>query len=216
MLYPELFRAQVLNLLQLGRDILVIMPGRPTYNYRLLGLLPLTFFIAQVIHYWRYGGLGNLLWMCNVGNLLLAIGLFLDHRELIRAAAIWTIPGLVVWVLYVLLDYGFLVSSTLAHVGGIIVGLIALRRVGMDRTAWLYAYAWALFMQIAARLLTTPELNVNVSHSIQQGWERYFTSYWKFWLVLNFVTGFVLWTLGKILSLIWPEPAPNRARIQTA
>ena len=154
--------------------------------------------------------------MCNVGNLLLAIGLFLDHRELIRAAAIWTIPGLVVWVLYVLLDYGFLFSSTLAHVGGIIVGLIALRRVRMDRTAWLYAYAWALFMQIAARLLTTPELNVNVSHNIQQGWEKYFTSYWKFWVVLNFVTGFVLWTLGKILSLIWPGPAPSRARIQTA
>ena len=193
------------------------MSVRPThYSHRLLGLLPLAFFIGQVIHYWRFGGLGNLLWMCNVGNLLLAIGLFLDHRELIRAAAIWTIPGLVVWVLYVLLDYGFLFSSTLAHVGGIIVGLIALRRVGMDRTAWLYAYAWALFMQIAARLLTTPELNVNVSHNIQQGWERYFTSYWKFWVVLNFVTAFVLWTLGKILAFIWPAPAPNRPRIQTA
>ena len=73
------------------------MSVRPThYSHRLLGLLPLAFFFGQVIHYWRFGGLGNLLWMCNVGNLLLAIGLFLDHRELIRAAAIWTIPGLVV------------------------------------------------------------------------------------------------------------------------
>src|SRR5437870_9880628 len=103
------------------------------YSHRLLGLLPLAFFIGQVIHYWRYGGAGNLLWMCNVGNLLLAIGLFLDHRELIRAAAIWTIPGLVVWIQYVLLAYGFLFSSTLAHVGGIAIALIALRRVGMDR-----------------------------------------------------------------------------------
>ncbi len=193
------------------------MSVRPTnYSYRLLGFLPLAFFIAQVIHYWRFGGLGNLLWMCNVGNLLLAIGLFLDHRELIRAAAIWTIPGLVVWVRYVLLDYGFLFSSTLAHVGGIIVGLIALRRVGMDRTAWLYASAWALFMQMAARLLTPPELNVNISHNIQPGWERYFTSYWKFWILLTMATALVLWILGRILSLLWPEARRTRAEIQAA
>src|SRR6266705_2318842 len=193
------------------------MSVRPTnYSYRLLGFLPLAFFIAQVIHYWRFGGLGNLLWMCNVGNLLLAIGLFLDHRELIRAAAIWTIPGFVVWVRYVLLDYGFLFSSTLAHVGGIIVGLIALRRVGMDRTAWLYASAWALFMQMAARLLTPPELNVNISHNIQPGWERYFTSYWKFWILLTMATALVLWILGRILSLLWPEARRTRAEIQAA
>ncbi len=192
------------------------MPGPPNYTYRLLGLLPLTFFLAQVIHYWRFGGLGNLLWMCNVGNLLLALGLFLDHRELIRAAAIWTIPGLVVWVRYVLLDYGFIFSSTLAHVGGIVVGMIALRRVGMDRTAWLYAFAWSLFMQIAARLLTAPELNVNISQDIQPGWERYFTSYWKFWLVLNLTIGFVLWGLGKILALVWPGSTRTRVEIKTA
>lgn len=151
-----------------------------------------------------------------MGNLLLAIGLFLDHRELIRAAAIWTIPGFVVWVRYVLLDYGFLFSSTLAHVGGIVIAMIALRRVGMDRTAWLYAFAWSLFMQISARLLTTPDLNVNLSHNIQPGWERYFTSYWKFWLVLNLVIGFGLWGLGKILWFVWPGPARIGAEIQTA
>ena len=67
-------------------------------RFRVIGLLPLTFFLAQAIHYWRVGGMGNLLWMCNVGNLLLAIGLFFNHRELIRAAAIWTIPGLLLWV----------------------------------------------------------------------------------------------------------------------
>ena len=42
--------------------------------------------------------------MCNIGNLLLAIGLFLNHRELIRAAAIWMIPGLGIWFWYVWLS----------------------------------------------------------------------------------------------------------------
>ena len=27
-------------------------------RYRLMGLLPLTFFAVQAIHYWRFGGMG--------------------------------------------------------------------------------------------------------------------------------------------------------------
>lgn len=189
-------------------------------RYRLMGLLPLVFFAVQTIHYWRFGGMSHLLWMCNAGNVLLGIGLLMSHRELIRAAAIWTIPGLVVWIMYVLLPSGFYFSTTLAHAGGFVVGLIALRRVGMDRTAWIYAFAWFLFTQFAARVLTPPELNVNVSHRIQDGWGNTFTSYWKFWLVLTIGTGALLWVIGKALSLIWPasvtEPRPvvSRSEIQ--
>ena len=183
-------------------------------RFRLIGLLPLTFFLAQTVHYWRFGGLGNLLWMCNVGNLLLAIGLFLEHRELIRAAAIWTIPGLVIWIWYVLLNGVPPFSSTLAHVGGIFVGLIALRRVRMDRIAWIYAFAWYLFMQLASRLVTSPVLNVNVAHQIQPGWEKSFSSYWKFWIVMVVIVAVGLWVMGLVLSLIWPstQVLQNRER----
>ena len=181
------------------------MDWRLNTRFRLIGLLPLTFFLAQTVHYWRFGGLGNLLWMCNVGNLLLAIGLFLEHRELIRAAAIWTIPGLVIWIWYVLLNGGPPLSSALAHVGGIFVGLIALRRVRMDRIAWIYAFAWYLFMQLASRLVTSPVLNVNVAHQIQPGWEKSFSSYWKFWVVMVVIVAVGLWVMGLALSLIWPS-----------
>src|SRR5678810_1247180 len=85
---------------------------------RLLGILPLIFFIAQFVHYWRINELGHLLWMCNVGNLLLAMGLFLEKPLVIRLSAIWMIPGLLVWILYVVLAWGVFLTSTLAHVGG--------------------------------------------------------------------------------------------------
>ena len=189
------------------------MSDRLETRYRLMGLLPLAFFAVQAIHYWRFGGMGHLLWMCNAGNVLLGIGLLLSHRELIRAAAIWTIPGLVVWVIYVLLPSGFYFSTTLAHVGGFVVGLIALRRVGMDSTAWVYALAWYLFTQLAARLLTPVELNVNVSHRVQDGWNNAFTSYWKFWVVVTIVTGAVLWVIAKALSLIWPARSVAETRV---
>jgi len=174
-------------------------------RYRLLGVLPLLFFAVQTIHYARYGGLGNLLWMCNAGNVLLGIGLLMGHREMIRAAAIWTIPGLGIWIKYVLLASGFYFSTTLAHVGGIAVALIVLRRVRMDRVAWLYAFGWYLLTQLAARLFAAPDLNVNVANHVQAGWETTFTSYWKFWIVMSLAVAVVLWAIGFALSLIWPE-----------
>lgn len=180
------------------------MNERLETRYRLLGLLPLMFFLVQTIHYWRYGGMGNLLWMCNAGNVLLGIGLLLGYRELIRAAAVWTIPGLGIWIKYVLLASGFYFSTTLAHVGGIIVGLIALQRVGMGQLAWLYAFGWYLLTQLAARLFTAPELNVNVAHRIQTGWETTFNSYWLFWIVLTTITAGAMWAICFGLSLVWP------------
>ena len=180
------------------------MRDQTTARFRLLGFLPLIFFLAQVAHYARYGGLGNLAWMCNVGNLLLAIGLFLKHKELIRASAIWTIPGLGVWFWYVWLTGSTAFSSTLAHVGGIIVGMFVLSRVRMDRIAWLYALVWYLFMQVVSRLLTQPELNVNVVYTIQPGWKNEFGSFWKFWLVMTILVAAGLWVIGLMLSWIWP------------
>jgi hypothetical protein len=190
-----------------ARDILKKMPRQLTLRFRMLGLLPLIFFLAQTLYYWRVGGMGYLLYMCNVGNLLLAFGLFFGRTELIRAAAIWTIPGLAIWIRYVVLEHDYVFSSFLAHVGGIIVGLIVLRTVRMDRIAWLYAFTWYLIMQLAARLFTAPELNVNVAFRVQPGWEQTFSSYWKFWIVMSAAVAACLWVIGTVLGWLWPDVA---------
>jgi len=169
---------------------------------RLLGLLPLIFFLAQFLHYSRTNELGNMFWMCNIGNLILAMGLFLEKPVPIRLAAIWTLPGLVVWFIYVVLTWGVFLSSTLAHVGGIIVAMIALRHYGMDRTAWRWAFGWYLVVQLASRFFTPAELNVNLAHTVQAGWA--FQSYWTFWLVLTATTIVGLWLCGLLLWCIWP------------
>jgi len=176
----------------------------PRTKLRLLGVLPLIFFLAQAVHYWRINQLGHLFWICNVGNLLLAVGLFLEKPVVVRLAAIWTIPGLLVWILYVVLAWGVFLSSTLAHVGGLIVALFALSRVGMDRTAWRWAFGWYLVVQLLSRLFTAADLNVNLAHAVQPGWERTFTTYWTFWLTLTAVAVVVLWLSGLLLWSIWP------------
>jgi len=176
----------------------------PRTKLRLLGLLPLIFFLAQGVHYWQRNELGHTLWMCNIGNLLLALGLFLERPTVVRLAAIWTIPGLLIWILYVALAWGVFLSSTLAHVGGLAVAMIALSWYGMDRQSWRWAFGWYLMVQLASRFLTPPELNVNLAHAIQPGWERMFHSYWSFWLVLTIVAVVTVWLSGLLLWRIWP------------
>jgi len=187
----------------------------PRTQMRLLGLLPLFFFVAQGVHYWRTNELGNLLWMCNVGNLLLAMGLFLEKRRVVRLAAIWMIPGLVVWFLYVVLTWGVFLTSTLAHVGGLVVAMIALRSYRMDRTAWRWALGWYLMVQLCSRLATPPALNVNLAHSVQPGWERTFDSYWTFWITLTLIGVVILWLSGLLLRSIWPAGPTNYEGLDT-
>ena len=187
------------------RDILSGMPRQLSPRFRLLGLLPLIFFLVQAAHYWRVGGMGNLLWMCNVGNVLLAIGLLSGRRELIRATAIWTIPGLALWLRYVVGHYETFLSSVFVHVGALAVGLIAVRIVRMDRIAWAYAFVWYLILQVAARWITNPELNVNLAFRVQPGWEQWFSSYWKFWIVMSALVAGGLWVIGTVLSWLWPD-----------
>jgi hypothetical protein len=180
----------------------------PKTRLRLIGILPLIFFLAQAVHYWRIDQLGHMAWMCNIGNLILALGLFFDKPVVIRLAAIWMVPGLLVWFIYVVLAWGVFLTSTLAHVGGITVAMFALKWYRMDRTSWGYAFGWYLVVQLISRFATPADLNVNLAHAVAPGWERTFQSYWSFWLVLTAVTVAVLWLTGMLLWSIWrPRPA---------
>jgi hypothetical protein len=192
---------------------------------RLLGFFPLGFFTAQAIHYWQINELGHMLWLCNIGNLLLALGLFFEATILIRVAVIWMVPGVAVWFAYVVPTWGMLLdgrfsyaelfgvlSSTLAHLGGFAIGIVVLRKIGMDGRAWLYAFIWYFILQLISRLVTPAAMNVNLSHRIQPGWEQTFSTYWRFWFVLTLLVGACLWILEVLLKRIWPA---SRALIET-
>jgi len=193
-------------------------------RFRLLGFLPLGFFLAQAVHYWHINELGQVLWMCNIGNLLLALGIFFDRALLIRVAAIWMLPGVLVWVIYVVPTWSMLVTgtaslgqifgvlaSTLAHLGGFSIGMLVLRRIRMDARAWAYAFGWYFIVQLISRMITPAPMNVNVSQQIQAGWEQTFSAYWKFWSVLTLLVGICLWVLGFVLKLLWPDAPESRA-----
>lgn len=162
--------------------------------------------------------------MCNIGNLLLAVGLLFEQTILIRVAVIWMVPGFGVWLAYVVPTWGALlsgkstatelfavVSSTLAHVGGLCVAIVVGRRVRIDSSAWLFAFAWYFLVQLISRLFTPAVLNVNLVYNIQPGWEQTFSSYLKFWITLSAVVGVGLWLLGLLLRKLWPAESAEIA-----
>jgi hypothetical protein len=191
-------------------------------SLRLAGILPLIFFCAQAIHYWQINQLGHMLWMCNIGNLMLALGLFFEQALLVRVAVIWLFPGVAIWFAYVVPTWGMLLtgkfsyaellgvaSSTLAHIGGFCVGIVAISKVRIDKWAWAYAFIWYLAVQVLSRLLTPRTLNVNLVYNVQGGWEQTFSSYLKFWLVLTLLVGLSLWLLGVLLRKLWPATSAS-------
>src|SRR4051794_37222107 len=91
-------------------------------QFRLLGFLPFLFFLAQGIHYWQIDQLGHMLWMCNIGNLMLAVGLWLNDARIVRVAVLWMFPGVGVWFIYVVPTWGMLITGkfTYAQLLGVI------------------------------------------------------------------------------------------------
>jgi hypothetical protein len=179
--------------------------------FRLTGLLPLAFFLLHAGYYWRHGGLPHLLWMCNIGNLVLAVGMLFSRPALVRAAAAWLLPGLGLWIVTYVLPGAILLTSAVAHVGGFLVAVLALVRVGASRWAWLHATLYYLFMQQVARLFTPAELNVNVAHAVWPGWERTFGAYWQFWLATTAAAATGQWLLWLVLWKLLPPRRRPRA-----
>ena len=180
------------------------------WKFRLLGLLPLAFFTAHFIHYATAGydpstpGTDNMLWMCNVGNLMLAIGLLLAQPWMIRLSTIWLIPGLPIWLFEVVRNGGWLFTSFLTHIGGMVVGLFALSRVRADKWSWAYALVWYVIAQVFSRLLTSPFWNVNVAHRVYDAYQGVVSRYWQFWLITTAMVATGLFVIGMVLYKLFP------------
>jgi len=182
-------------------------------GFRRLGFLPLLFFLLHANYYRHAGGLSNMLWMCNISDLVLAAGLFFGSPVLIRLAAIWLLPGFPIWLWFVVRPGWWILTSFFAHAGGLIVAVISMYKVRASRWMWLHAFVWFLLVQEICRLFTPAGLNVNAARLIYGEFETTFDSYWQFWIVGTIVVAVGLWIIGFLLWKIFPPGAQHpRAR----
>lgn len=184
-----------------------------TTRFRLLGILPLCFFIARAIEYAAVAKTPEqILWSCHISNLMLAVGMFLGNPFLIRVAVFWLILGLPPWILDMVWSKLITIVSIFSHLGGVIVAIIAIRQVGAKRGSWIPSLVYFVILQQITRLLTEPGpyTNVNVAHFAYGQWVL-FTSYWKYWVVNTLLVAVTLIVIEFVLLRLFPhqaKPAP--------
>jgi len=158
---------------------------------RLLGALAVAFYaIHAAVHVARRQP-ENLLWVCHLGSLAVGAGLLLRSPALNAVGAFWLCWGLPLWILYLAMGGEFMPTSLGTHVGGLAIGFVGLRRIGLPRGAWWKTVlAWAVLV-VFTRVATPPAENVNMAHRVQQGWETSFTSH-PVYIVMIGATGAAL------------------------
>jgi hypothetical protein len=129
--------------------------------------LGLALLAALVLHALTKGQarLPEMLWLCHVATLLLAVGLLASARWLVATGFLIHIamgmPGF-------LLDVAFgerpSPTSWLVHLLPLVAGAIALRRTGLPPRTWLAAWLTVLAMLAVSIVATPPALNINLVH----------------------------------------------------
>jgi hypothetical protein len=185
-------------------------PPWRTFRFRLLGLLPLCFFIARGIHYMAVAKTPEqMLWSCHISNLMLAAGLFMGNPFLIRIAVFWQILGVPPWIADMVWSKIIMTVSIFSHLGGCVVAIFAIRVVGGKRWIWIPSLVYFVILQQITRLLTdpTPYTNVNVAHFAYGPMKDWFASYWTYWLANTSAVALLLIILEFVLLRLFPTRA---------
>jgi hypothetical protein len=150
----------------------------------LYGILAILFYVVHG-SYWIYKGVpDNLLWACHVGTVLVGLGWLLNKSMLNAIGVLWLSLGNIMWILYLCSTHDFEPSSVLTHVGGIVIGIIGVFRIGIPKFSYLVATLALGLMQVITRFSTTASENVNLAFRVQDGWENMFGSYFWYEIML--------------------------------
>jgi len=127
----------------------------------------------------------ELLWMCNVAGLVLAIGCAMRRAELVGIATSFLALGTPLWIGDLLAGGELYPTSVFSHWGGLAIGAAASRELGWDRHAWWRSTLSLLTLVIVTRQVPSAGAgNVNLAFSVWPGWEDLFPTYPSYFVFL--------------------------------
>jgi hypothetical protein len=175
-------------------------------NYVLAGVLILLF-SANFVNDYRLGEAYDSLWICHMSLLLLSAGLILQNALFVQVSLLWIVPGDILWLLDSMSNNEFTLTSTLSHIGGLLIAVYAINRMRAVCCAWMYALGFFLCLQLLSRLTTPAIANVNISHTMWDGWQTIFGVYWQYWVFTTTSAIIGLWLQEKFLLHFFPQVA---------
>lgn len=167
---------------------------------------------AFALRIWDYGpgvAAGNLLWMCNAANALLALGWLTGWRRLAGAAAPWPVLGIAPWLLDCFTTGASSWPSVLSHAAGLAGALLYARERQLDALDWPGGMALYLALQGAARAWTAPELNVNLAFRQYEGWEKLLPNYPVYLAITTAAAGALLAATITGLRRLYRQPSAS-------
>lgn len=141
------------------------------------GALAVCFYAVHAAQYVVRRQAENALWVCHLGALLVGIGMIARQGVLSAIGTSWLIVGLPLWIYDLKAGGEFVPTSVLTHGGGLLLGLLGARRLGVPKGLWWKSIVGLVPVYLASRWLTPAASNVNLAHHVYPGFESVFPSY---------------------------------------
>ncbi len=175
---------------------------------RAWALAPLAFFVYTVWDYTHLGTEDEVLWICNVCNLLLAFGAATRSPIALWTATLWLVIGTPLWIVDEFTVRTFHFHAVFTHIGAAGLGLWLLRGVPRPRHIWAYGIALLFVLQLASRFLTRPALNVNLAFGAYGDLLKIFPDYRVYWALNLVLFSLVLAGVARLVEWVTARKQP--------
>lgn len=193
---------------------MVPMPGTVPITNRLAGACAIAFFLIHGVWHALYGFMGNLLWACHLGALLVGLGLLFSSAGLNAAGVLWLSTGTPLWFGGLFAGATLFPTSVLTHVGGLAIGLYGVQRLGFPRGVWWKTLAGLAVLHVASRWMTPEDKNVNAAMGIWNGLDRYLPSHELFLAAVAVACAALFFGLERGLGRLFGVDRGESARIE--
>ena len=162
-------------------------------------LVPFGFVAWTAAIYVGKGEGWTVLWLCDICNVMLGLGLILDRPRWIWISPMWLVAGTPLWLLDDMARGELRANAVGIHLVSGALGLVAMRAGRVPGRVWPEAVGWLIAAQLVSRLVTPPELNVNLAHQVYPALAPWFPHYAAYWLFNVVAFALALMVLERVL-----------------
>ncbi|MBL8020693.1 MAG: hypothetical protein JNM27_13565 [Leptospirales bacterium] len=171
---------------------------------RFLAVFPLFFFLLKVYQYRASTDQGQILWWCNISNLLLGLAILAGNARGVWLASFMLILGTPIWLLDVWATGDFTIYSVFTHIISPGMGIYCVRRLAVTRGIWWQSMLYYFSLMLLSRMLTAPALNVNLAHDIYASAKPFIQNYWLYTAMNSSLLAVSLFITEKLASRWFP------------
>lgn len=152
----------------------------------------------------------DLLWMCNVAGLGVAIGAFTGSARVLSVAAAWLTLGVPLWALDGAAN-GVRADSVAAHLGGLGLAWLGVRGFGWARGSAAHATAGLAVLMAISSVTTPATANVNLVAAVWPGWQAWFGGHAVYLVFMGTLAATVFLAVDGAATRFAPRSADPRA-----